>query len=88
MLKKSEIRRSEVTKVFIYHCMYVFYPLPEINDKMATACILFCIQSMHIQWLSIFNREYKERKYLAQNYGILRARLLFSDLLMNKVFVY
>jgi hypothetical protein len=62
--------------------------LQEINDKMATAPLYTNLLTIPVQWLSIFNKEYKGRKYLARNYGNLRARLHFADLVMNKVFIY
>ena len=62
--------------------------LQEINEKMATARWYTNLLTIPVQWLSIFSKEYKGRKYLARNYGNLRARLLFADLVMNKVFIY
>jgi hypothetical protein len=53
--------------------------LQEINDKMATARLYTNLLTIPVPWLSIFNKEYKWRKYLARNYGNLRARLLFAD---------
>jgi hypothetical protein len=62
---------------------FVTMALPEINDKMY---ILICIQSMCNGFQFLIGNIIR-RKYLARNYGNLRARLLFADLVKNKAFI-